>query len=453
MKNIFLGLMLFLVSHFSFGQTPTTKEKENLKYALNEDGSHFFQVTFLNQTWVRWNQSNKGTTVQNQQKSETLDIGLRRTRIQMFGQITDNVFIYFQFGQNNFNSQYNVGSNRKFAAFFHDALCEYKVSKGNQLKIGGGLTIANAPSRFSQPSIGTIMTLDVPVFAQTTVDQTDEFSRKLSVYARGQVGKFDYRLILSDPFPILSNGVVTKSAPTINSNFAQERHEKQFQGYLMYQFFEHEQHLTPYMTGTHLGKKKVFNIAGGIVTQKDAMWHKSSNTATDTVFQKMQHWCIETFLDMPLNANTGSAISAYAGFYHTNYGKNYLRFNGLMNPANGTNATDYIRDAGATWGNALPMFGTGKVFYTQIGYLLPTKILGTHGRLMPCAAWTHADYERLNNLGMDVIDVGVNWLIKGHNAKLSINYQNRPTYHTDLQGSIKNDGRKNGVIVQYQITI
>ena len=40
----------------------------------------------------------------------------------------------------------------------------------------------NGLSRFSQPSIGTIVTMDVPVFAQATVDQTDEFSRKLSVY-------------------------------------------------------------------------------------------------------------------------------------------------------------------------------------------------------------------------------------------------------------------------------
>jgi len=50
--------------------------------------------------------------------------------------------------------------------------------------------------------------MDVPVFAQATVDQTDEFSRKLSVYARGQVGRLDYRLVLTDPFPVNTNGTV-----------------------------------------------------------------------------------------------------------------------------------------------------------------------------------------------------------------------------------------------------
>ena len=184
------------------GQPP----KDALKFNLTEDGSRYFQFTVLNQTWVRFNQHNPGTMIEGVQKDNSVDIGLRRTRVQLLGQLTDRVFIYFQFGQNSFNAQYNTGSNRKLAAFFHDALCEYKVSNGNQLKIGGGLTIANGLSRFSQPSVSTIMTMDAPLFAQSTVDQTDQFSRKLSVYARGQVGKFDYRFILSDPFPITSSG-------------------------------------------------------------------------------------------------------------------------------------------------------------------------------------------------------------------------------------------------------
>ena len=86
---------------------------------------------------------------------------------------------------------------------------DYRNQKGSDLLyIGGGLTIANGLSRFSQPSISTIMSMDVPVFAQATVDQTDEFSRKLSLYARGQIGKLDYRLVLTDPFPVNTNGTV-----------------------------------------------------------------------------------------------------------------------------------------------------------------------------------------------------------------------------------------------------
>jgi hypothetical protein len=43
------------------------------------------------------------------------------------------------------------------------------------------------------------------VFLQYTVDQTDQFARKLSIYARGQIGKLDYRLVMSDP----SNCLIT----------------------------------------------------------------------------------------------------------------------------------------------------------------------------------------------------------------------------------------------------
>src|SRR4051794_40832101 len=104
------------------------------------------KAIFLNQTWVRYNGSNSGTTVLGDPASSSFDIGLGRTRMQMFGQITDRAFLYFQFGRNNYNH-----------------------------------------------------------IAQYDNDQTDHFPRKLSVNARGKLGKFDYIIVLSDPFPLTSN--------------------------------------------------------------------------------------------------------------------------------------------------------------------------------------------------------------------------------------------------------
>lgn len=445
--NYFKIVFLVLLPGIIMAQN--NPEKEALKFNINDDGSHYFQVTFLNQTWLRFNESNPGTLIEGVAKNNSFDIGLRRTRIQMFGQITDKVFLYFQFGQNNFNAQYNINSNRKTASFFHDALCEYKLSKGNQLKLGAGLTIANGLSRFSQPSIGSIMTLDVPVFAQSTVDQTDEFSRKLSFYARGQIGKFDYRLVLSDPFPIMSSGT---ALPNISQNatFAQKGHELQQQGYLMYQFFEQESNTTPYMTGTYLGKKKIFNIAVGGIFQKNAMWKKES-TSTDTIYQNMKHFSVESFLDMPVNKEKETMISAYLGFFNTDYGTNYLRYNGIMNPANGSslNSSNSIVGQGPTYGNALPMFGTGQVIYSQFGYLL-SKNLISHGKLMPYISGTFSKYNRLGNTWASTFNVGLNYLILGHKSKITVDYQNRPTYIVD-QSIIKADKRKGCITLQYQI--
>lgn len=450
MKNYLLLLAFSLLGSMLFAQG--IPEKDALKFNLNESGSHFFQATFLNQTWLRFNESNPGTLVQGQAQDQTFDIGLRRTRIQMFGQITDKAFIYFQFGQNNFNSQFNVGSNRKLAAFFHDALCEYKVGKGNALKLGGGLTIANGLSRFSQPSIGTIMTMDVPVGLQITVDQTDEFSRKLSVYARGQLSKLDYRLVLSDPFPINSNGQTLPALNASTANFAQVGRHKQAQAYLMWQFFDHEGHNTPYMTGTYLGKKKVFNIAVGGMFQKNAMWLRSGSG--DTTYQDMKHFSVESYLDMPLSKEQGTAVSAYVGYTKADFGTNYMRFNGIMNPATASSlsAQNSIGGQGPTYGNAFPMFGTGSMIYAQLGFLLPSKWLNGHGQLMPYASSTLADYDRLGPLPTNVYNAGINWLLNGHKAKITLDWQNRPTYNA-TQTQITLGERKNTFTLQYQIFI
>lgn len=72
--------------------TKIKPDKSALKFNLNADGSHYFQATFLNQVWFRFNESNDGTTLFNKSASSTFDIGLRRTRVQFFGQITDRTF-------------------------------------------------------------------------------------------------------------------------------------------------------------------------------------------------------------------------------------------------------------------------------------------------------------------------------------------------------------------------
>ena len=437
------------------------KEKNALKYNLNEDGSHFFQVTFLNQTWVRFNESNDSTTLFNKTAPNTFDVGLRRTRVQMFGQINDRTFIYFQFGQNNFNSAYNYTSNRKIAAFFHDALCEFKVSKKNQLKIGGGLTVMNGLSRFAQPSVGTIMTLDLPVFLQYSVDQIDQFDRRLAVYARGQIGKIDYRFYASNPFPVNSNGstvpAISKNATFVNTLAYPAGKSpginNQYGGYIAYNFFENEGHATPYMTGTNLGSKKIWNIAVGGVYQENATWFLSQNSSgafADTSLANMLHFSVETFLDIPLNKDKGTAVSAFAGYYNTDYGKNYLRYNGLMNTATGSTAKRMVQSN--AYGNAFPMFGTGQLIYAQLGFLLSKKLLGEkNGQLMPYASAQYADYGALQHKAMVLFDVGFNWLVKGHNSKISIDYQNRPTYSLNANNDIAVGNRKSCVILQYQI--
>ena len=120
MEKKIIIIMMALLSMRVYSQN--TSEKEGIIYKINDDGSHYLQATVLNQTWVRLNQNNSGTMVDGIAQNNTFDIGLRRTRMQVFGQVTDRAFVYFQFGQNNFNAVYNSNSNRKVAAFFHDVV-------------------------------------------------------------------------------------------------------------------------------------------------------------------------------------------------------------------------------------------------------------------------------------------------------------------------------------------
>lgn len=414
----------------------------NLK--LNDDGSHYVKATFLNQIWLRYNQSNPGTLQMGTAAPQTFDIGLRRTRLQLYGQVTDRMFFYTQFGMNNFNYASNVGGNRKLQAFFHDAMGEYNVFKGkNLLKIGGGLTICGGLSRFTQPSIGSIMTMDVPVFAQTTVEQTDEFARKLSVLARGQVKRLDYRLVLSDPFPITTTG---SPAPAIgkDATFASIGHHKQYQGLFIWNFFDSETHTTPFMAGTYLGKKKILNLELGAIYQPQATWYLSG---ADTSYADMLHFSIAGFLDMPINSERMDAVSAYLGYFNLNYGPNYIRNNGIMNPGNGIDPSQASFNG---IGNAFPMFGTGNVIYGQFGYKFKEGLLGNRGTLMPYISSQYAQYEKLAD-PMMVTNVGLNWLMDGHTQKLSLDWQTRPVFEAASNGELlSTGGRKSTVVMQYQ---
>ncbi len=445
-KKLILAAAIVAATSRGFAQEPL-KEADEFRYKLNESGSHYVKFTLLNQVWLRHNESNPGTVVLGEPTSTTFDIGLRRTRFQFYGQLTDRVSFYFQYGLNNFNFLAQNAGNRKLVAFFHDALLEYRATQGSDaLILGGGLTIANGLSRFSQPSIGTIMTMDVPVFAQATVDQTDEFSRKLSVFARGQIGRLDYRVVLSDPFPITTNGQTNPAtvANSPNASFAQVGHELQYQGFFMWNFFDKEPHTTPYMTGTYLGNKKVLNLEAGFIRQKNAMWTGDGVTNT---FHDMKLWSVAAYYDAPLNADKGTAVSAYLGLFDYDFGPGYVRYNGIMNPANGITTPGMPP---GSQGNAFPMFGTGKVIYAQAGYLLKRDMLGEgNGTLMPYASVTSANYSRFDK-PVVVWDIGINWFLKGHGSKFTLDYQQRPVYDPN-SNDFRYAGTRGQVVLQYQV--
>lgn len=155
-----------------------------------------------------------------------------------------------------------------------------------------------------------------------------------------------------------------------------------------------------------------------------------------------------------MNKTKHTAISAYIGYFNTNYGHNYLRYNGIMNPANGSSLSSSVGIAANAFGNAFPMFGTGQQLYAQAGYLFPiSESNPSKGQLMPYISSTVQQFQRLNNKTTAIYEAGINWFINGHKSKMTLNYQNRPTFVLDSSGQPTSDQRRSCLVLQYQIMI
>lgn len=413
---------------------PVQQFFKDRKFYLSNDGSNFVKFTFMTQAWLRIAEYNPGTTINGFEKSSGTDIGIRRYRIQMFGQLTDRVFAYSQFGENNFN---NIAE-RKQGFFVHDAYGEYGIDK-KRLWLGLGLSGWNGLSRFASSSVGSILGLDLPLYQEATNDVTDQFGRKLSLFAKGKLGAVDYRIAMAQPMAIQkSAGYNPQNAISNIPMFSGRPPKMQYNSYIQYQFMDRESNQTPYNTGTYLGSKKVFNIGVGAVYQKDAMWYR--NNANDTINKNMFHFAGDVFYDAPIGSR-GEAISLYGNITGFNYGKNYIRNLGPMNPANGNNNSRVLNGAGI----AFPAYGTGTVVYIQAGYKFKDNLIGTT-TLMPYISLQHAEYDRLKD-DMNYYDAGINWFLSGNTSKFTVAWQNRPVYST----AGNTIGAKNAVVAQYQV--
>lgn len=430
----FNTLLLFFTMVFTIGYNTAEAQVvwKDHKLYLNEDGSNYVKATFLTQAWFRHMNYNPGTTIFGNEKDKGADIGIRRYRVQLYSRITDRIFIYSQFGQNNFN---NI-ADRKAGFFVHDAVAEYAIDK-KRFAIGMGLTGWSGLCRFSSPSVGTIMGIDAPLYEQSTNDVTDQFLRKLSIYAKGKLGKLDYRVTMAHPMAIQKSANYTAGI-SAQSTYSPKPPKMQWNGYFQYQFLDQESNETPYTTGTYLGKKKVLNIGAGFQCQPDAMWHTTESG--DTTYSPMVLLSGDVYYDAPVGQK-GAAVSVYGNVAYYNLGTNYLRSAGAMNPANGNNNPAILNGAG----NAYPNVGTGMIYYVQAGYKLKDDLIGKT-TFLPYVSWQYADFERLKH-SMSFVDAGVSWLLPSHISKLSIAYQNRPIYQTD---GTQID-RKGGFVVQYQV--
>ncbi|HTN17380.1 MAG TPA: hypothetical protein VL092_06865, partial [Chitinophagaceae bacterium] len=400
-----------------------TSPGNGLYFKFSESGSQYLKMNIWMQTWLRAIENNPGTAVNNAPQAWTADAGIRRMRIQMFGQMSPRFLLMLQMGMNNqsFASGGGTGTGasgagKKAPFFFHDAYGQFNVfsekdpitKKDNifSLAIGTGLHSWNGVSRLTNASTISLLTADAPVFNWPTVEISDQFTRQFGVFAKGNLSRLAYRVSINKPFMTSLNPV--EGGPAVDNN---RGNQVSFNGYFDWQFLDKEETPNAFFAGSYYGKKRVFNIGTGFL-------HNPHGTMSQALKGVYESHAITTFgVDLFYDAAVGNpskemAFTLYSAWYRYDFGPGYLRTSGIMNP--GTADTSYKgTKAFDGYGNSRVLMGTGNIWYTQTAFMLPSFSKKIH--IQPYIAYSYKDLEALQQ-GGHYYNLGTNLLFDGNRA-------------------------------------
>jgi hypothetical protein len=401
-KTTLLAALAFSMFFCASAQQATPTEYDSgLKVSLNTNGTKYFRLITWHQFWLITNSLNAEDKL-------TLTPMLRRSRFLMYAQLSERFLILTHFGLNNLTPAGTdpFGYSPQAQIFMHDAWVEFKVI--DQLYLGGGLHYWNGISRLNNSSTLNFLALDNPRYAWSTLGTTDQFARHLGVYAKGKIGRLDYRMAWNGA-GLNSVDVQTGLAPTQNQAAYVGRKEMGvtaaniFAGYFNYQFWDQENNKLPYFVGSYLGEKKVLNLGAGFYSHPRGAVILDANDQLQS--QNALLWSVDAFMELPF-ANKAS-FTGYLCFQNNNYGTNYQ--------LNGTSQYTY----------------SGNLLYFQGGILLPFQ------NKLAWQPYVTLTQKHINALSDNATDygIGINTFITGHHAKLTLEYRT-----TDLIGT-KNESQ------------
>jgi hypothetical protein len=393
---ILIGLVCgFLSIHSAKGQDKIDEGAKPLKIELSDDGSKYVRFIVWHQQWVTTSNLNSDSDLK-------LSILTRRSRFLTYAQMHPRLLILSHWGINNL-TPLNIGttaSSQQSALFLHDAWVEFKIS--DALFIGTGLHYFNGLTRLASASTLNFMGMDAPTPFNHwhTLGITDQFGRQLGIYAKGEIDKFTYRFSINNAASTSASlggaslGDVAASFGQITSIKAfdptSNKGDLVYQGYFNYQFKDKEPTKLPYWAGSYLGEKEVFNIGAGFYYQPHGMIQGPINTQVidDYKTEDIFHIALDAFYDLPLNEKL--SLTNYTSIIKFNYhDKNYVN----------------------RWN------GSGLNLFSQVGLYLKKQ------KLMPYVMFQYGDYGGLNN-PLTALNIGVNYYVMGHNAKLTLEFFN-----------------------------
>jgi hypothetical protein len=467
MNRCILFALAFLGAVLTFGQG-STEYGSGLKVPLDSTGDRYIRFGLWNQIWYRNQHNNPGSLINGKAKEHTWDIGARRLRFLIFAQISPRYLILTHFGINNqtFTTGGLSGSNgtgpnglgKKPQLFFHDVWNEYAIipsvdlttqaPNNYSLYVGGGLHYWWGISRLSSASTVNFLTIDAPIINWPLVEFSDQFVRQFGFYAKGKLGKLNYIAAINKPFatnqsPVFDN--LKNELVAIDNNGDAKA---AITGYFDYRFFDQESNALPYRVGTYVGTRKVFNLGLGF-------YHNQDGTKSTDLLGKIEQHDItllgaDVFADLPIGSvSRNMAFTAYAVWYNYNFGPNYWRTIGIMNTSSSFNPSlPVVQQTLNGPGDSRVFVGTGDIFYTQAGVLLP-KLKKYKTRVQPFAAYTRKQLEFFDEPGM-YWDAGFNLYLDGHHAKITTQYSSRPLYFQQGTKRLIN-GYRGEVLIQLQI--
>ncbi|MDG4651045.1 porin [Chryseobacterium arthrosphaerae] len=406
-----------------------------LKIKLNSKGDQWIKLGISSQIWLRSTENNPGTSVNGVPQEQTYDAGIRRMRLIIQSQVTPFYSVFLQMGINNQNfisgggsGTGNNGAGKKAPFFFHDAYNELAIiprnnfqtgkPNKNNLYLGAGLHSWNGVSRLTNASTTKMLAGDIPIFNFPSIEIADQFSRQLGVFVHGEFDRLNYRFSVNKPFATNLKPVV--GGPAVDNN---QSGKLSYSGYAFYQFFGKETTVTSFLPGNILAARKVLNIGTGFYTSKDA----TQTQPSENVFEShpANIFGADVYSEIPLgNKNKEMGLTLYSVYYNYNYGPNYLRMSGLLNPgAPDPSFTGQRALEGA--GNNRVLMGTGNIWFSQVGFVIPK--FSTILKIQPFFNYALKNMKALNQSG-SYYDIGTNFYLYGQNARIVVQYSSRPLY-------------------------
>jgi hypothetical protein len=386
--TIFLLLFIVFISQEMRAQQEDMEPDHTykpLQVKLNEDGSKYVRFIMWHQLWMESNSN-----------QESMRFSIRRSRFLAYAQISPRFLILTHFGLNSLGANTLTGNpntqtdNQRSMLFLHDAWGEFAIEPG-KLYVGAGLHYWNGISRLTNQSTLNMMTLDNPgagnsdvrLFPWNNITTSDQFARHLGIYAKGTLGKLQYRISANNA---RNNIGVLGAEPTYQVDNAADNADGlwNFAGYFKYDFLDQESDKLPYFVGSYLGKKKVFSVGAGFFHHPNALAVNSLDNR-----ESVTHFAVDAFYDAPLNDKL--AISTLGAYYNYGFG-----------------STD-----GFNTGGLVP--SSGSIVHGQVGLLFREH------KLMPYVTYNSADLdfspEVSNELG-----IGLNYFINDHFAKITAEF-------------------------------